>query len=151
MQKEEKVPSVCETSAPGRACMAMCVFQMCILRSTLISSNLSCSLLEEALGCQGSADHRLRTPVLEVSGAQRIRQHAYIVSLCMVHLFSFPPYFACSGFISWVYAAPLPFICYINSKSCKDRNLFLKSPLHSVQIYTSGAAVIVSCGCRIEG
>jgi len=149
--EEETVPSVCEASAPGRACTALCVFQMCPQRSMLFSSNLSWSLQEETLGCQGSADCRLRTRVLEVSRAQMIRQDAYIVSLCIMHLFSFPACFAYSGFFSWICAVLLLFICYSNSKSCDSRSFLLKSALPSVQIYTSGAAVRVSCGCRIAG
>lgn len=151
VQKEERVPSVCETSAPAWACMAMCIFQMCPLHSMLFSTSLSWSLQQGTLGFQGSADHRLRTPVIEVSRAQRIRQHAYIISPCMVQLFSMAACFACSGFFSWVYAIPLSFIYYINSKTCNNRNLFLKSPLSSAQSSTFGAAATASCGCRIEG
>lgn len=148
IQKEERVPSVCETSALGQACTAMCIFQMCPLRSVLF---LQQSVLESSGHPGLSRFCRLRTPVIEVSRAQRITQHAYIVSLCTVHLFTFPACFAWSGFFSWVYAVLLPVIYYISSKSCSNRNLSLKSPLLSVQSYTSGAAVTVSCGCRMEG
>lgn len=122
MQEGETVLSAGETSAPGQVCAAMTIFQMC-----LFSSSLSWSFQEEILGCQGSAAHRLGTPLIEVSRAQRVRQHADIVKLCMVHLFSFPDCFACSQFSSLVYAVPLPFIYYIDSKSCNNRNLFLFS------------------------
>lgn len=72
VQKKRWGRSVHETSVPRQTCAAMCIYHMCPLCS-IFSSNLSWSLQEKTLSCQGCTHHRLRTPVTEESRAQRIR------------------------------------------------------------------------------